>query len=89
MALIPTKSSFPSLQQRWTDERLLRARMQELPTRFLFTYGQEEMSTYKMEAYERLTMALFRRVAQRGVWHPRPTGTFFGGSHETVSGRGR
>jgi hypothetical protein len=48
----------PGLQQRWTNEAM-RARMQEIPTRFLFTYGQEETSTYKMEAYERLTCRYF------------------------------
>ena len=48
----------PGLQQRWTNEAI-RARMQGLPTRFLFTYGQEETSTYKMEAYERLTCRYF------------------------------
>ena len=48
----------PGLQQRWTNEAM-RARMQGLPTRFLFTYGQEETATYKMEAYERLTCRYF------------------------------
>ena len=44
----------PGLRNRFGFDAI-RSRIQKSPTRYLFTYGQKEHGTYKMEAEERLT----------------------------------
>jgi len=44
----------PGLRSRFGFD-VIRSRIQQSPTRYLFTYGRKEQGTYKMEAEERLT----------------------------------
>lgn len=44
----------PGLRSRFGFDAI-RSRIQQSPTRYLFTYGKKERGTYKMEAEERLT----------------------------------
>jgi hypothetical protein len=44
------------------DPHRVRDRLKGLPTRFLFTYGQSEVGTYRIEAEQGLTCQFLARV---------------------------
>lgn len=64
----------PGVGQRWSYETI-RDEIQHMPTRFLFTYGEKEVGTYRIEATEHLSKK-FLAPCQNVKFH------VHGGGHE-------